>query len=348
MENSVLNQMAFLLKKDRRVALKHQLKKVKLDVPFDDLLEELFLCDTDLTKNDFINVVKDKLNSTQFNFVRGMPESVTSAVGFRSLKHLRSVTQLGEVADILKGRLKPETKLSKIQRASDSHKFVSVAQSKLISKFTCDKSSDIFKLFYYGLCKEELAVLCAFSGRGKTTVLLSLLRDAIQLKLKTLFVSIQDFSESMLKERLDGADEFPDFYAVCSASFGIPELEVEVDALRPDIVFLDYLSVMSTPQIKEKRFQLEYVSENLKKLAQEKNILIITAHQLNADVDLPTERELLEAKAGLLAHTDLVLGIGGDMYDTVRNITTIKSRRAAPVDVFKIDIDFANLKTFMY
>ena len=91
--------------------------------------------------------------------------------------------------------------------------------------------------------------------------------------------------------------------------------------------------------IKEKRFQLEYVSENLKKLAQEKNILIITAHQLNADVDLPTERELLEAKAGLLAHTDLVLGIGGDMYDTVRNITTIKSRRAAPVDVFKIDIE---------
>jgi|TARA_R110002012_G_scaffold122627_2_gene272754 predicted ATP-dependent serine protease len=348
MENSVLNLMAFLLKKDRRIALQHQLKKVKLDVPFDDLLEELFLCDTDLSKNDFINVVKDKLNSTQFNFVRGMPESVTSAVGFRSLKHLRSVAQLGEVADILKGRLKPETKLSKIQRASDSHKFVSVAQSKLISKFTCDQSNDIFKLFYYGLCKEELAVLCAFSGRGKTTVLLSLLRDAIQLKLKTLFVSIQDFSESMLKERLDGADEFPDFYACCAASFGIPELEIEVDALRPDIVFLDYLSVMSTPLIKEKRFQLEYVSENLKKLAQEKNILIITAHQLNADVDLPTERELLEAKAGLLAHTDLVLGIGGDMYDTVRNITTIKSRRAAPVDVFKIDIDFANLKTFMY
>ena len=60
------------------------------------------------------------------------------------------------------------------------------------------------------------------------------------------------------------------------------------------------------------------------------------------------KRELLEAKAGLLAHTDLVLGIGGDMYETVRNVTTIKSRRSAPVDVFKIDIDFANLKTFMY
>ena len=44
----------------------------------------------------------------------------------------------------------------------------------------------------------------------------------------------------------------------------------------------------------------------------------------------------------------LVLGIGGDMYETVRNVTTIKSRRSAPVDVFKIDIDFANLKTFMY
>ncbi len=348
MENSVLNLMSFLLKKQRRDALKRQLKDVELETPFDVLLEELYLCETDLSKQDFLDVVKDKLNSTQFNFVRGMSESVTSAVGFRSIKHLRSLTQIKEVADILKSRLRPETKLTRIQRASDVRAFNSQSQSKLISSFSADTSDDMFKLFYYGLCREELAVLCAFSGRGKTTVLLSLLRDAVNLGLKTLFVSIQDFSEGMLKQRLDNATEFPDFYACCSASFGIPELEIEIDALRPDIVFLDYMSVMSTPMIKEKRFQLEYISENLKRLAQEKNICILTAHQLNADVDLPTERELLEAKAGLLAHTDLVLGIGGDMYETVRNVTTIKSRRSAPVDVFKIDIDFANLKTFMY
>ena len=348
MENSVLNLMAFLLKKERRHTLKKQLKGVQLETPFDVLMEELYLCETDLSKQDFLDVVKDKLNSTQFNFVRGMPESVTSAVGFRSMKHLRSLTQVKEIADILKSRQRPEKKLTNIQRAADVQSFNSQSQSKLISTFSSDETEDIFKLFYYGLCREELAVLCAFSGRGKTTVLLSLLRDAVKSGLKTLFISIQDFSEGMLKQRLEAAEEFPHFYACCSASFGIPELEIEVDALRPDIVFLDYMSVMSTPQIKEKRFQLEYISENLKRLAQEKNICILTAHQLNADVDLPTERELLEAKAGLLAHTDLVLGIGGDMYETVRNVTTIKSRRAAPVDVFKIDIDFANLKTFLY
>tara|TARA_R100001163_G_scaffold41429_1_gene31362 strand:- start:387 stop:1433 length:1047 start_codon:yes stop_codon:yes gene_type:complete len=348
MENSVLNLMSFLLKKDRRLGLKRQLKNLKLDSPFDVLLEEVFLCETDLSKQDFLDVVKDKLNSTQFNFVRGMPDSVTSAVGFRSIKHLNSVAQLGDIADILKTRLRPESKLLKIQRAADTHKFTSTAQAKLLSTFTKDNTEDLLKLFYYGLSREELAVICAFSGRGKTTILLSLLRDAINANLKSLFISVQDFSEGMLRERLDNAEEFPDFYAVCAASFGIPELEIEVDSLKPDIVFLDYMSVLSTPQIKEKRFQLEYISENLKKLAQEKNICIITAHQLNADVNLPTERELLEAKAGLLAHTDLVLGIGGDMYDTIRNVTTIKSRRAAPVDVFKIDINFADLKTLMY
>ena len=348
MENHILNLLAFLLSYSKRQALKHQVEKLKLDSPFDLLVEELFLCETDLTKDDFINVVKEKLNSTQFNFVRGMPESVTSAVGYRAIKHLQSVAQLGEITNILKGKLRPESKLSKIQRASDGRKFVSQAQAKLLSKFEARQSEDLFRLFYYGLSREELAVICAFSGRGKTTILLSLLRDAIKRDLKPLFVSVQDFSESMLKERIEGADEYPDFYACCASSFGIPELEIEIESLRPDIIFLDYMSVLSTPQIKEKRFQLEYVSENLKKLAQQKSVCIITAHQLNADVDLPTERELLEAKAGLLAHTDLVLGVGGDMYDTVRNVTTIKTRRAAPVDVFKIDIDFGNLITTMY
>ena len=128
MENSVLNLMSFLLKKQRRDALKRQLKDVELETPFDVLLEELYLCETDLSKQDFLDVVKDKLNSTQFNFVRGMSESVTSAVGFRSIKHLRSLTQVKEVADILKSRLRPETKLTRIQRASDVRAFNSQSQ----------------------------------------------------------------------------------------------------------------------------------------------------------------------------------------------------------------------------
>tara|TARA_R110002012_G_scaffold25229_4_gene83866 strand:+ start:3523 stop:4569 length:1047 start_codon:yes stop_codon:yes gene_type:complete len=348
MESAYLNLISFLLQKDKRLVLEPIVKQIKFDVPFDLIIDEMFMSKVDLTKDDLLSFVKGKLNASQFNYVKGMSNSVSTAVGYRSIQYLQSVTQLGQVADVLKSRLRPEKKLQKIHGVADTRAITTQAVAKPISEFVSDSTQDLLSLFYYGISKEELAVLCAFSGRGKTTILLSLVRQAIQDGLKVLFISVQDFSEGMLKERIGNAQEFPDFYAVCSASFGIPELEVEIDSLRPDVVFLDYLSVIDAPSGKEKRFQLEYVSENLKRIAQQKKIAIITAHQLNADVSLPSERELLEAKAGLLAHTDLVLGIGGDMYDTVRNVTTIKSRRAAPVDVFKVDIDFANLKTTLY
>tara|TARA_B100000424_G_scaffold1160_1_gene948 strand:- start:4034 stop:5080 length:1047 start_codon:yes stop_codon:yes gene_type:complete len=348
MDNAYLNLMTFLLKKDKRQVLEPIVKKIKLDAPFDIVLDELMMSKTDITKADLLDFVKGKLNSTEFNYLKGMSERVTTAVGYRSIHYLQTLTQLKEVGDVLKSRVRPEKKLERINVASDVRAITTQAVAKPISEFVSDTTNDLLSLFYYGVSREELAVLCAFSGRGKTTILLSLVRQAIRDGLKVLFVSVQDFSEGMLKERIATAHEFPDFYAVCSSSFGIPELEVEVDSLMPDVVFLDYMSVLDAPQSKEKRFQLEYISENLKRVAQNKKIAIITAHQLNADVNLPSEKELLEAKAGLLAHTDLVLGIGGDMYDTVRNVTTIKSRRAAPVDVFKVDIDFANLNTSIF
>ena len=348
MENAYLNLVSFVLKKDKRLVLEPIIKSIKFEAPFDLIMDEVLSCRTDLTKTDLLDFVKGKLNSTQFNYIKGMSERVSAPVGYRAIQHLQSLSQLEEVGTVLKSRLRPEKKLEKIHLTSDSRAVTTQAVARPLSEFSSDTTRDLFKVFYYGLSREELAVLCAFSGRGKTTILLSLVREAIDNNLKVLFISVQDFSEGMLKERISNAHEFPDFYACCSASFGIPELEIEIDSLKPDIVFLDYLSVMDAPTSKEKRFQLEYVSENLKRVAQQKNIAILTAHQLNADVDLPSERELLEAKAGLLAHTDLVLGIGGDMYDTVRNVTTIKTRRSAPVDVFKIDIDFANLKTTLF
>ena len=104
MDNAYLNLMAFLLKKDKRQVLEPIVKSIKLDAPFDLLLDELMMTKTDISKSDLLEFVKGKLNSTEFSYVKGMPERVTTAVGYRSIHYLQTLTQLKEVSDVLKTR----------------------------------------------------------------------------------------------------------------------------------------------------------------------------------------------------------------------------------------------------
>lgn len=74
MDNAYLNLMTFLLKKDKRQVLEPIVKKIKLDSPFDIVLDELMMSKTDITKADLLDFVKGKLNSTEFNYLKGMSE----------------------------------------------------------------------------------------------------------------------------------------------------------------------------------------------------------------------------------------------------------------------------------
>lgn len=108
MESAYLNLISFLLQKDKRLVLEPIVKQIKFDVPFDLIIDEMFMSKVDLTKDDLLSFVKGKLNASQFNYLKGMSNSVSTAVGYRSIQYLQSVTQLGQVADVLKSRLRPE------------------------------------------------------------------------------------------------------------------------------------------------------------------------------------------------------------------------------------------------
>ena len=62
MDNAYLNLMTFLLKKDKRQVLEPIVKKIKLDAPFDIVLDELMMSKTDITKADLLDFIKGKLN----------------------------------------------------------------------------------------------------------------------------------------------------------------------------------------------------------------------------------------------------------------------------------------------
>ena len=58
MESAYLNLISFLLKKDKRIVLEPVVKQIKFDVPFDLIIDEMFMSKVDLTKDDLLSFVK--------------------------------------------------------------------------------------------------------------------------------------------------------------------------------------------------------------------------------------------------------------------------------------------------
>ena len=347
MENIYLNLFAFLLKSSRRKQLSNLLDSFYLEYPYDVLWEEIKKLPDDLTKIDFLSIVKDMLSADEYIFFQDIDDTVSNTVGYRAVNTLYSNNRIHRINQIIQSDDNPDKKLEQIANYSTTNLKYGASKSKKFSDMEMTETADLFYLFHYGLTKEELAVICAFTGRGKTSIMLSFLREACANNLKTLYISIKDFSETMLRKRLQAVD-FPDFYACCYSDFSTPQLELEIDTVKPDIVFLDYLGVMSTTRRSDhRRHDLENITSELKRLAQDKNVIMVTAHQLNKDEAFPKADDLLEAKAGIISHADLVLGVGGDIHSTYRNVTTIKARRHPALAEFLINFNFNDL-TFDY
>ena len=344
MDNNYLSLFSFLLSDSKRLQLTPIMNKLALDYPYDMLWIEMKKLKEDITKQDLLEIVKSELTADDYLYFKEMPEQVSNTIGYRALQRINSQDKLTKINKVLLEDKDTDKKLEHIQKIIDSTSSVGKSQSKLISEMKLDERDNHFYIFNYGVTKEELVVLCAFTGRGKTSLMLTFLREALLNQLRVLYISIKDFSETMLKQRLISAGEFPDFKASCYSTLSIPDLEVEIDEQQPEIVFIDYLSVMdASAKTDTRRFELENITSNLKRIAQDKEVVIVTAHQLNKDNPYPKADDLLEAKAGIVSHADLVLGIGGDIFDNKRNITTIKSRRHKPLADFTVEVNFDNL-----
>lgn len=344
MNNSYLVLFTFMLKVSKRLQLGTVINSINLQYPYDILWKEIKDIKEDLTKEDFLEIVKDLLDADNYLFFKDMPAEVTNVIGYRAINKLTSLNKLTKISNIIQEDKDIEQKLDNINKIIESSNTIGKSKSKLISEFKTDITPNEFYIFHYGIAREELVVLCAFTGRGKTSLMLTFAREAIQNNLSVLYISIKDFSESMLKARLDSAGAFPDFKASCYSNLSVPDLEIEIDEVNPDIVFVDYLGVMdASAKTDTRRFELENITSNLKRVAQDKHIVLVTGHQLNKDNPYPTADDLLEAKAGIVSHADVVLGIGGDIQSDFRNVTTIKCRRHKPLPEFVVQVNFDDL-----
>ena len=188
-----------------------------------------------------------------------------------------------------------------------------------------------------GLGPGETGVILAPPKHGKTTTLISMAVQAIIREKKVLYITLElskvavavkfdsnftghgldilrkkpkSFQEEMEKisERLRGGltiVEFP------TKSLTLPQLQSTIERVKPEVVFLDYASIMRSRDRDQRRFELSDLHEGLRRVAGECKIPIWTAHQANRP-GLGTkivEMEHISEDLNIAAICDIVLSV---------------------------------------
>jgi hypothetical protein len=150
------------------------------------------------------------------------------------------------------------------------------------------------------ILKDHVLVICGNSNEGKTSFLVTLMKNNPDKK--CLFWSIEEgFERASL--RLNNAEYFGDNvkHIVCYDNNPITEIDIRtsIKLYKPDYIVIDQLINMeqSKKNTKEERFKYKFLMENLRKIARDLNTPIILAHQLNREaisVDVPIKENIAE------------------------------------------------------
>ena len=111
MENIYLNLFAFLLKSSRRKQLSNLLDSFYLEYPYDVLWEEIKKLPDDLTKIDFLSIVKDMLSADEYIFFQDIDDTVSNTVGYRAVNTLYSNNRIHRINQIIQSDDNPDSQL---------------------------------------------------------------------------------------------------------------------------------------------------------------------------------------------------------------------------------------------
>jgi len=338
MQSEYINLLFILAKKSSRDSI----KPFKCPPPFDGIVRDMYNSGSDFTREDILALCV--LHNMQPSMVEPIKSytGVTPVIEEVTLLRLDALSREQEILNVFKSNEPVEIKLKKIQDISS--KLLEPYQSyvKRVSDLSNIDMDDVCSFLGYPLMRGELGVLCAFPKRGKTTVLLSHTQEYSNNGLKCLYISVADFTEQTLRKRL--TPTFPDILVACVPHCNIRQLRKEVDMYTPDVLIVDYIGVIGAGRgITDPRIKHNTVVQELKRLAQEAHMVVLSAHQLNTDVLQPEAIHLAESHFGVLAGLDICLGMGGYAYDSRRYVTTLASRRHQALTTFQITVNFTDL-----
>lgn len=188
-----------------------------------------------------------------------------------------------------------------------------------------------------GFCPGELAYLGARPGIGKTTLALEIVRSAAKAGFTTLVVS-REMSLIALARRMVAQEGkinasairhgsgrvWPDVVRTCGKLYELPvwltdqavsigDIYQAFDSVPkpPDFVVVDYLQLVQSPGVGERRHQVEHVSQRLKGLAMSKQIPVLCLSSLSRPAsdarDKPPTLASLRESGNLEHDADIVM-----------------------------------------
>ncbi len=204
-----------------------------------------------------------------------------------------------------------------------------------------------------GLQKSDLIIVAGRPGAGKTGFLLNVAKHAAQTHRKRVAIFSLEMSNEQLVQRLIAQetaidsqrlrlgevrdDELPLFVQAINVLSDIPMFLDDTPALTPlqlrakcrrldqeyglDLVVVDYLQLMQGEGRSENRVQeVSYISRNLKALARELNVPVLTGAQLSRAVEQRSDKRPvlsdLRESGSLEQDADIVMFIHRqDMYE---------------------------------
>ena len=234
-----------------------------------------------------------------------------------------------------------------------------------------------------GLSRKELAMVVAPPGVGKSLYLVNQGVQALMENRKVLYISLE-MSEDKIAQRFDSVttliqqknlkekyhtvnerlkvfkDEFPDsrliikeFPTGLATVNSIRSLLVQLknyEDFVPDIILLDYLELMRPTREGQAEYQAQQrISEELRGLAVENNVLVWTATQTNRQgrsVKLITDSELADAY-GKIRTCDYAISLNQteEEFDEGRmRAYVMKSRNGKQRFIVPVDIDYSILR----
>ena len=318
-----------------------RIRELNLVPPYDQLTHKLMSLEGDIKRQDFISICYTYLNPSDVETLEHI-DVISSELGLKSLEELLGLSSLEKIQHILKRDTSIEKKLDSIGTLIETNRTkISTPHAKKIQDLEQKKETSLFKFLKYPFSKGKLYLVCAYSGVGKTNISLSLAKTTGSLGHNTHYISIADWTEPEIRNKIEKVNTYPDIWLSILDEATIYDIENEIEISKPDVCIVDSITDITSYANAETEYfwELERRARGLRRLATKYNMVLVTTHQLIVRDEKVIPEDMLGAKAHLLKVVDLALGIGCMNRDGFNTVSTLKVRHHRLLNDFKIQID---------